>query len=144
MISPPELQPATTMTLEIDPQVRYQQNPSEAAQHAAVRAMVDYVVAAASWAAVMDKTSLLEKAQRPPAEAKMRACALTAITLMHRSGLVTIQPASEDPAADASVEAINTVFSSMMRTLSRPPRGWMIETPLQRRVMQDAVAAFRK
>jgi hypothetical protein len=42
----------------------------------------------------------------------MRACALTAITLMHRSGLVTIQPASEDPAADASVEAINTVFSS--------------------------------
>jgi hypothetical protein len=28
MISPPELQPATTMTLEIDPQVRYQQNPS--------------------------------------------------------------------------------------------------------------------
>jgi hypothetical protein len=40
MISPPELQPATTMTLEIDPQVRYQQNPSEAAQHAAVRAMV--------------------------------------------------------------------------------------------------------
>jgi hypothetical protein len=72
MISPPELQPATTMTLEIDPQVRYQQNPSEAAQHAAVRAMVDYVVAAASWAAVMDKTSLL-KAQRPPLKQR---CAL--------------------------------------------------------------------
>jgi hypothetical protein len=65
MISPPELQPATTMTLEIDPQVRYQQNPSEAAQHAAVRAMVDYVVAAASWAAVMDKTSLLESPKAP-------------------------------------------------------------------------------
>lgn len=72
MISPPELQPATTMTLEIDPQVRYQQNPSEAAQHAAVRAMVDYVVAAASWAAVMDKTSLLES-PRPPLKQR---CAL--------------------------------------------------------------------
>lgn len=131
------------MTLEIDAHVRYRQNPSEAAKHAAIRAMVDFVIAAASWAAVMDKTSLFGKPKGPPAEAKMRASALKAITLMHQSGLVTIQPESEDPIAEASAEAINKVFGSMMRSLSRPPRGWTIETPLQRRLMQDAVAAFR-
>jgi hypothetical protein len=73
MISPPELQPATTMTLEIDPQVRYQQNPSEAAQHAAVRAMVDYVVAAGELGGGDGQDKPFWKAQRPPLKQR---CAL--------------------------------------------------------------------
>lgn len=132
------------MTIEnSDSSQRLQQRPTDASKEAALRAMLDFVNAAAHWAAVRDKKGLFGKPKGPPAEAKMRTYALTAVAMMHRSGLVTIQPEADDPLGEISTMAINVLFGTLMRGLSRPPRGWMIETPIHRRIIQEAVVAFR-